>query len=93
MNEVMELKEKLEKALLENILLKSKNWEYRKREILDVAECEKIEKGKTYTSIVELVSDHIIYNWAIPNLYDKYTKEELLQAINEYANTENEEEE
>ena len=88
MNEVMELKEKLEKALLDNILLTSQLWKYKKEKILYNVVKTKIEKGKTYTSIVQLNSEGIIYNYDIPALYDIYTKEEILKAVNEFANVE-----
>ncbi len=75
----------VENLKMEIIKLKDEIWQYKKDRIMTKVNTFKIEKGKQYTSIVELSNAGIFYSYDIPALYDTYTKEEILTAINEYA--------
>ena len=75
----------VENLKMEIIKLKDEIWQYKKDRIMTKVNTYKIEKGKQYTSLVELNSEGIVFNCDIPALCDKYTKEEILTAINEYA--------
>lgn len=83
----------VENLKMEIIKLKEEIWKYKKDRILAKVVKSKVEKIREYTSIVELNDEGVIYSYDIPYLFDAYTKEEVLNAINEYAYKEIKEEE